>query len=483
MNRPVVIGISSIQQKGTFDELDEALVLMDQATKDAIKDTTNPNIAQYIDEIQVPKGFWKYRDPGRWIAERNGITSVKTSVTKIGVLQQNLINSACAKIINNEIQATLIVGGEARFKKIRGLIEGKDFIETELNENPDHYVKAEKDLHIKEEAEALGLMAVGYYAILESALRSSKKLSIQEHREMLGKLYEKFSLIASLNSDGWIDEKLEWKNIATPSKKNPVQATPYNKYHCTSWNVNQASAMILCSENLADKLNIPINKRIYPLASSETNHMIATIQRPNMIKPLGLELAAKFIIEISKENNFSANTFDLYSCFPVAVQMFSDVLGLKDEDIKTVTGGMSFAGGPLNNYMIHSTVKMLSDIRKDNNKIGLVTGVSGMMTKQAFALWAKEPLMDFISKDVTSEAEKIEKPIPLSVLKEGKGIVIGYTTIPDAVDKKLKAIIYINDSQGKRKVLISRDTNIINNMGEEEWVGKEVSFKDKYLVS
>ena len=57
MNRPVVIGISSIQQKGTFDELDEALVLMDQVTKDAIKDTTNPNIAQYIDEIQVPKGF------------------------------------------------------------------------------------------------------------------------------------------------------------------------------------------------------------------------------------------------------------------------------------------------------------------------------------------------------------------------------------------------------------------------------------------
>jgi acetyl-CoA C-acetyltransferase len=104
MNRPVVIGISSIQQKGSFDELDEALVLMDLATKDAIKDTTNPDIAQYIDEIQVPKGFWKYRDPGRWIAQKNGISSVKTSVTKIGVLQQNLINSACAKIINNEIQ-------------------------------------------------------------------------------------------------------------------------------------------------------------------------------------------------------------------------------------------------------------------------------------------------------------------------------------------------------------------------------------------
>ena len=70
--RPVVVGINSIQQKGSFENLDEALLLMEQVTQEAIKDTTNQNIAQYIDEIQIPKGYWKYRDPGKWIAERNG---------------------------------------------------------------------------------------------------------------------------------------------------------------------------------------------------------------------------------------------------------------------------------------------------------------------------------------------------------------------------------------------------------------------------
>ena len=174
-NRPVVIGISSLQQTGSFRDLDEALVLMELVTQNALLDSTNPNIAKYIDEVQVPKGFWKYRDPGRWIAERNGFYNAKTSVTKIGVLQQNLINSACNKIISGEIRASLIVGGEARYKKIRALIEGKEFIETDLSVNPDHYVKAKDDLHIKEEEDHLGLMAVGYYAILESALRSKKK--------------------------------------------------------------------------------------------------------------------------------------------------------------------------------------------------------------------------------------------------------------------------------------------------------------------
>ena len=203
-----------------------------------------------------------------------------------------------------------------------------------------------------------------------------------------------------------------------------------NKLHCTSWNVNQASAMILCSDELANTLNIPLSKRIYPLASSETNHMIATIQRPNLIEPLGLKLAAEYILDICSKNNIEPNTYELYSCFPVAVQMFSKALKIKDKKDLTVTGGMSFAGGPLNSYMIHSTVKMLKEIRENNHKIGLVTGVSGMMTKQAFALWAKEPLIDFSHKDVTKDAEELEKPIKISELKKGKGKIIGYTVLP-----------------------------------------------------
>jgi len=480
--RPVVVGINSIQQKGSFENLDEALLLMEQVTQEAIKDTTNQNIAQYIDEIQIPKGYWKYRDPGKWIAERNGFAKAETSVTKIGVLQQNLINSACNRIIAGEVRASLIVGGEARYKKIKALKENKDFYETELTVNPDHYVKATDDLHVKEEEDHLGLMAVGYYAILETALRASKKLSVDKHKKYLANLYASFSRIAANNSDGWIDNSLSPEEIISTNQKNTLQALPYNKYHCTSWNVNQASAMIICSEEIADSLNIPISKRVYPLASSETNHMIAMVQRPSLTEPTGLKLAAEYVLNICKENNIKPNTYDLYSCFPVAVQMFAKALDLDDKENFTITGGMSFAGGPLNNYMIHSTIQMLKEIRKDQTKIGLVTGVSGMMTKQAFALWAKEPLLDFSSIDVTDMVKAIDIPIPLSKLNEGKGKIIGYTVLPETKVEDKKAVIYIEDINGDRKVLISYDKNVLINMGENEWVGKSVNFKDNFLV-
>ena len=56
---PVAIGVSSITQKGNFEDLDEALILMDIATKNAIKDCANENIKKSIDEISIPKGYWK----------------------------------------------------------------------------------------------------------------------------------------------------------------------------------------------------------------------------------------------------------------------------------------------------------------------------------------------------------------------------------------------------------------------------------------
>ena len=47
----------------------------------------------------------------------------------------------------------------------------------------------------------------------------------------------------------------------------------------------------------------------------------------------------------------------------------------------------------------------------------------------------------------------------------------------------MKAVIYGEDSQKNRKVLISKDKEIIKSMGEEEWVGKKITYKGKYLVS
>ena len=57
-NRPVIVGVGSIQQKSNYKSLDEALILMDIATKKAIKDTNNEDIignTEILENVLPPK--------------------------------------------------------------------------------------------------------------------------------------------------------------------------------------------------------------------------------------------------------------------------------------------------------------------------------------------------------------------------------------------------------------------------------------------
>ena len=210
--------------------------------------------------------------------------------------------------------------------------------------------------------------------------------------------------------------------------------------------------------------------------------MIGVIQRPDITHPVGLQLAAQFLLETAAKNKICPNLYELYSCFPAAVQLFAESLNVPDNIDKTITGGMPFAGGPLNNYMLHATAQMLMRIREHTNDIGLITGVSGMMTKQALAIWGKDPLMDFKVMDVTAEAEKLEIPVPMSNLKDGSAKVIGCTTLYEKFNPT-KAVFYAEDSQGHRLVLTSNEENIIKQVEEEECIGLKIKFSNKQLVS
>ena len=483
INRPVVVGVAAIQQKGNFEELDEALILMDKAAKSAIKDAGNESIKNYIDEIRIPKGFWKYRDPGKWIAKNNNFKKDPTTyVTKIGVLQQNLINEACLQIEKGEIEASLIVGGEARYKNLRSKIEKKSFKEEKLEENPDFYIKAKEDLYGDEELEALGAMAVGYYAVIETALRKAHKEEIKEHKEKIGKQYKQFSDVAFKNKNAWTDESFSEEEIIFDSKKNKLMAYPYNKLHCTSWNVNQSAALIVCSEKIADKLMIETSQRVYPIASTENNHMISVQQRPKLYESFGMNYAAKMIRSYINKLEIDIDAYDLYSCFPAAVRMFKDSLKIDDDKPLTVTGSMPFAGGPLNSYVLHSSVEMIKNIRANKISYGLVTGVSGMMTKQSFCVWGKKYKEGFIHSDVTKKVISKESPLNLSSKLHGDGKIIGYTFFENN-NQNMIAVLYLEDEDCHRKVVTSNKLEFINVLKDEEWVGKRIKYQRNQVVS
>lgn len=82
---------------------------------------------------------------------------------------------------------------------------------------------------------------------------------------------------------------------------------------------------------------------------------------------------------------------EVYSCFPVAVRVQQRALDLDTSGTPTLTGGMAFAGGPFNHFVLQAMVTMAASLRTEPAELGLVTTVSGMLSKPGLAVWSASP--------------------------------------------------------------------------------------------
>ena len=162
---------------------------------------------------------------------------------------------------------------------------------------------------------------------------------------------------------------------------------------------------------------------------------------------------------------------ELYSCFPFAVRVQREEFGMHDEGDDSVTGAMTFGGGPLNNFVFQATVKMVQLLRENAGEPGLVTTVSGLLTKQACGLWSTEaPENGWAFADVTEEV-RAETPLcELVADYEGEGTVAGYTVLYQGMDP-WRAIAVFDLPGGQRTVCYSEDAAIKENMMATECCG------------
>src|SRR4029077_19523522 len=97
----------------------------------------------------------------------------------------------------------------------------------------------------------------------------------------------------------------------------------------------------------------------------------------------GMRIAGRRALELANVDADDLAHVDLYSCFPSAVEISAHELGLGTDRPLTVTGGLSFAGGPWNNYVMHSIATMAERLREAPGARGLVTANGGFITKHA----------------------------------------------------------------------------------------------------
>jgi len=473
-NSPVLVGVAAVQQKlDDYRRALEPVALMEQALRDAAADAGSGELLTRADEILVPNSLWGYRDPARILADRLGAANATTLLADFGILQQGLIDRACQRIRDGEAQVMLVTGGEARYRDQCAARAGDTLAVTTQDEGVEPDVTLRPGAELMSEVEgAAGLgMPVGYYAIMDSALRYKQGLSVAEHRDQMAQQYARFSEIAANNPDAWADEPVTAAFIREHSPKNRMLAFPYTKLHNSQWTVDQAAGLILCSAAVAVELGIDRQRWVFPLAATESNFMTVISARGDLGASEGFRTAGRKAMELAGVDFNHIRLRELYSCFPYAVRVQREEFGLHDTGDDSVTGAMTFGGGPLNNFVFQATVKMAQLLRDSPGECGLVTTVSGLLTKQACGLWSTEPpATGWAFADVTDEVRAATPLRELVADYAGDATVAGYTVLYQGMEP-WRAIAVFDLPGNQRTVCYSEDAAVMGDMMSRECCG------------
>jgi acetyl-CoA C-acetyltransferase len=197
--------------------------------------------------------------------------------------------------------------------------------------------------------------------------------------------------VAAAHPAAWFPERRSPIELATISPDNRLVSEPYPKRMCAVINVDQAAAVLVTSLAEARRAGVA-DRAVFCVAGADANDVWFPSARPDPGSSPAIAAATGAALGAAGTGLDDVGVFDLYSCFPCAVEMAAAALGVALDDGRgfTVTGGLPYFGGPGNNYTLHAIATMADRLRRGGGT-GLVTGLGWYATKHAVGIYSSEP--------------------------------------------------------------------------------------------
>lgn len=482
---PILVGVGTAHRAptgehgvagadGDLGDRLEPLDLMVQAAADALRDAGAEGLAARIGSVAVPVGNWSYADPGRAVAERVGAASARTVRVEIGVPQQTPVRVAHERIRSGQLDAALVVGGEAKATQLRRARAGLEPWETaQCDLEPDERWEPQGELMAPAEIEAGIWQPVEQYACIDNALRAAEGRSIDEQLDEIADLWARLNRVAATFPDAAFPEQRDRAFLRTPGPGNRPLAFPYAKWHSTQWAVDQAAALVLCSVGLARELGIPADRWVFPHVLVESSGSVSLSRRAELHRWPAMAVLGRAASDHLGTALADVAHAEVYSCFPAAVRVQQRELGLPLDGTPSVIGGMAFAGGPFNNFSYQATAEIVRRVRADRGSHGMVTTVSGLLTKPAIAVWSTEPDPSPLVADLADAAASATGVVEAVSTHEGPATIATYTLTYDG-ELASSAFVIADLGPGVRWVGRSTDPALLARGGTEELIGAEV---------
>jgi len=406
---PVVVGVG--QHADPIDapgyEALSGVGLAARAAEAALADTgvARAAVAAAIDtvggirqfEISVPgmpAPLGRSTNYPRSVAQRIGAEPRRAILeTAGGQGPQHLLSELAGVIATGESEVALIFGSEAisTVRHFAGKDDAPDFSEEVGGQLEDRGFGL-KGVSSRHRA-AHGLVdAPSTYALFENARRARRKESREEYARGMGELFAPFTRVAAANPFAAAPVERSAAELATVTDRNRMIADPYPRFLVSRDQVNQGAAVVLMSVGAARRFGVPVERWVFLHGHADTFER-ELMKRAELDRAPSAVLAVEEALAMAGIGLADVATFDLYSCFPIAVSNVTDGLGLQPDDSRglTLTGGLPFFGGAGNNYAMHAIAETVARCRSAVGSFGLVGANGGSLSKYSVGVYSTTP--------------------------------------------------------------------------------------------
>ncbi|GGN93466.1 hypothetical protein GCM10010112_81740 [Actinoplanes lobatus] len=480
---PVIVGAGQLSEKSTEPGGGDPVSLAVRA----LRQGAGAGLLAKADYVgYVASVSWQYPDGAALIAAAVGATPAQTVQTTIfgGDGSLRLLNDAAAEIAAGRASIALVGGAESAATAAAAERSGNTL---DWPAQPDGTAPTRtlgNDSPANNDAEtAAGLVApIHLYALIESAVRGRLGNTPEEHLDRITRLWASCSEVAAANPAAWQGVPHTAEELATPTAANRMISAPYPKLLTANLQVNQGTGIVVCSAAAAQAAGISQDDWIFVHAGAHATEEWYVTERADLASSPAIRAIGDAVLGHSGLTIDDVEHIDLYACFPSAVQIGALELGLPVGDPGrplTVTGGLTFAGGPGNNYTSHAVANLVPLLRAEPDSYGLATALGWYLTKHAATvLSARPPVSAFADIDADP---RLPRPPARRALRShhGPAVVEAYTVPYERDGSPAAMIITAITPAGDRVVLRTSDISEMSEFWKLEVDGAGFAVTDR----
>lgn len=452
-----------------------------EAVQAAAADAGAPVLGD-VDHLSVaPVMSWDYGNAPELLAERLGLGAGERRYLDVGGnTPQQAVADLAERLQRGEVEAGIVCGAECSAGK-RNAKRSGHLVDWGRSDVPLERAHVDgTDMPTEAELRHSVVRPMEIYPLWEPALRAAAGRTLVEHAAAIGSMLAAMTEVAAANPYAWKREARGAAALMRPGPANRMTALPYT-LACNSYmRVDMGAAVILTTAARAAELGVPPDRLVYVWSAADAVDVHAVTERVGYDHSPAMRACAARCLGLAGIGVDDVDLFDLYSCFPSAVQLAAEALGIGTDDPRgvTVTGGMAAFGGPWNDYVTHSIATMACELRSRPGAVGVVTGNGGYVGKHSWGVYAsRPPTTGFRRNDAAADQALIDAEAHprMDLDTEGDAIVDGYTVVFGRDGGPEQAVVLARFDAGRRTLAATRDIDACAALCEGDWYGATVS--------